>query len=252
MPASVVDIGTVGDIGYIGERPSLFDGFRAAGSHFLYEADVLASLHWAIVNSKPTSKSRSHISIGIRSQKPLSASDNHLLWIRDRRIAVYHNQTTSIPENSLDDTSTTKMFITEPFRLNDPSALRIMTRELGGRIYRAMMKPIEEMQPDQSLQELGVDSLALIELRNWVKRNLGGADLGNLDSLKSKTIEEISMVAIDAMKKKLLPTDSNHHEDLESITTDSRTIDATLKTRSGDAVTDQLAEGDMAELPTVA
>jgi hypothetical protein len=44
MASSVVDIGLVGDIGCIGEYPSVFEGFRAAGSHFVYEVDVLNSL----------------------------------------------------------------------------------------------------------------------------------------------------------------------------------------------------------------
>jgi hypothetical protein len=33
----MVDIGVVGDIGYIGEHPSVYESFRAAETHFVNE-----------------------------------------------------------------------------------------------------------------------------------------------------------------------------------------------------------------------
>jgi hypothetical protein len=141
----VVDIGVVGDIGYIGEHPSVYESFRAAETHFVNEngkaysllissfpslktrawgyltkihscivsisleakqfrdsqllqnfldfivlicmAEVLNSLHWAIVNSHSTLSAAGHISIGLRTQKALSDPNNHLPWARGRRMS---------------------------------------------------------------------------------------------------------------------------------------------------------------------
>jgi Phosphopantetheine attachment site len=110
--------------------------------------------------------------------------------------------------------------------LNDPSTLEIVTRELGIRLYSALLKPIEEMRFDQRLGELGVDSSALIEMRNWMKRSLGGAEVGTLDFVNAKTIEGIAREAVEAMKKKFLPKElAEDNGDEVKLTTRKSSLD---------------------------
>lgn len=47
--------------------------------------------------------------------------------------------------------------------LDSQEALDLITEEIGTRIYVALMKPVEESAFDQKLEDIGVDSLVLME-----------------------------------------------------------------------------------------
>lgn len=213
LPASVIDIGLVGDMGYIMEHAAVYERFRAAGSYFVGEQECITSFHWAMLNGLPrlpSDVSPGRISMGIRTLKPLSSPDNHLPWVRDRRMALYRNLTLDGVEPSEKNPSDTlKQFMAraklDPALLDKPEALELVTREIGVRLYTALMKPIEDISPDQTLEGLGVDSLVLMEMRNWTKRSFGGAEISTLDFLNAGSIRALGVVAIDAVREKLSP-----------------------------------------------
>jgi hypothetical protein len=206
LPCAVIDIGLVGDMGYIMENPAVYEKFRTAGSYFVGEKEVLASFQWAMHNSSPESKSLGRLSMGVRTLKPLSSPDNHLPWARDRRMAIYHNL--NVEEDFEDSVSgdELKSFITQiradPTVLNTPNALELITKEIGARLYSALLKPVEEINYSQRLQDLGVDSLTMIEMRNWSKRSLGGIEVSTLEFINAGTIKDLGILAINSLKKK--------------------------------------------------
>ena len=53
LPASVLDISAMADIGYVSNRPSVLAQLRSAGMQMLKEPDVLDALHLAILRSLP-------------------------------------------------------------------------------------------------------------------------------------------------------------------------------------------------------
>ena len=213
LPAAVIDIGLVGDMGYIMEHPTVYQQFQVAGSYFVGEKEVLASFQWAMYNSNPRpsgKESPGRLSMGVRSLKPLSSPANHLPWVRDRRMAIYRN--IDVAEGTIDAESsdTLKHFISRikanPSQLNDKASLDLVTKEIGIRIYSALLKPIEEMKISQKLEDLGVDSLVLMEIRNWSKRSFGGAEFSTLEFINAGTIEGLGVVYINALKKKYPPS----------------------------------------------
>jgi hypothetical protein len=213
LNASVVDIGLVGDMGYIMEHAAVYERFRAAGSYFVGEQECITSFQWAMLNGSPrlpSDVSHGRISMGIRTLKPLSSPDNHLPWVRDRRMALYRNLTLDGVEPSEENPNDTlKHFMArvklDPSLLDKPEALELVTREIGVRLYTALMKPIKEIPLDQTLEELGVDSLVMMEMRNWSKRSFGGAEISTLDFLNAGSIRALGVVAIDAVRVKLSP-----------------------------------------------
>lgn len=213
LSASVIDIGLVGDMGYIMEHAAVYERFRAAGSYFVGEQECITSFQWAMLNGSPrlpSDVSHGRISMGIRTLKPLSSPDNHLPWVRDRRMALYRNLSLDgIEEGEKNPSDTLKHFMArvklDPALLDKPEALELVTREIAVRLYTALMKPIEDISLDQTLEELGVDSLVLMEMRNWSKRSFGGAEISTLDFLNAGSLRALGVVAIGAVREKLSP-----------------------------------------------
>ncbi|KAJ2980610.1 hypothetical protein NUW58_g6899 [Xylaria curta] len=53
LPASVLDVGAVADVGFVAERPDLIQFFKTTSHYFLSEQDVLDSVQLAIMKSTP-------------------------------------------------------------------------------------------------------------------------------------------------------------------------------------------------------
>ena len=117
LPASVLDIGAMEDVGYLSQNISVLDKFHGTSYHMLHEQDLLDSLQLMIdrsnspqhsrlsasiaaaAHSSPTRtigyRNQSQLAIGIRSTLPLSAPGNHIQWKKDARMAVYVTSVTT-------------------------------------------------------------------------------------------------------------------------------------------------------------
>lgn len=115
LPASVLDVGAVSDIGFVARRPDLIGYFENLAQHFLTEQDVLDAFELAVRKGIPTPKpkpkpkpsppvpgaaardlddafvSEAQLTLAMRSTLPLSAPDNHTVWKRDPRFGHYRN-----------------------------------------------------------------------------------------------------------------------------------------------------------------
>ncbi|EHK97750.1 putative Phthiocerol synthesis polyketide synthase type I PpsC [Glarea lozoyensis 74030] len=162
LPASVVDIGVMGDIGYVSRNAAIQESLRGAGTYFLQEQDFLDSLNWAVAKSavKPSLPGQNQLLIGVRSSKSLSDPSNH--------------QLKSFMSSVETDSSI----------LNVPASLDLVTNEIG------------------TLAALGVDSLVTIEIRNWMKRSFGGLEFSTLEILNAGTIEALGLLTIEGLKRK--------------------------------------------------
>lgn len=220
LPAAVIDIGLVGDLGYVMEHPAVYEQFKAAGSYFVGEKDVLLSFQWAIHNSRPSSTNRAgmespgRISMGIRTLKPLSDPDNHLLWARDRRMAIYYNLDVAERVEASDEI---KQFIARmkanPSLLKGEEAFELIKRDIGVRIYSQLLKPVDEIDYTQKLEDIGVDSLMMIEIRNWSKRNFCGVEVSTLEMMNAGTIEGLGRAVLKGLRKKFLPAEEEEEEE---------------------------------------
>lgn len=106
LPASVLDVGAVSDIGFVARRPDLIGYFENLAQHFLTEQDVLDTFELAVRNGLPKPKpsrpdaardlddafiSEAQLTLAMRSVLPLSAPNNHTVWKRDPRFGHYRN-----------------------------------------------------------------------------------------------------------------------------------------------------------------
>ncbi|KAI1125318.1 acyl transferase domain-containing protein [Nemania abortiva] len=209
LPASVLDVGAVADVGFVAERPDLIQFFKTTSHYFLREQDVLDSFELAIRKSSPSLRepdgsfvSDSQVALAMRSTIPLSSPQNRNVWRRDARLSLYR---TLEAEASRDGSGTGEAAAAGD---NDEDAeirrllaaaeadMSIVTqddfvaklaRRIGVAFFNFMMKPIEELDINAPFASLGIDSLVAIEVRNWLRLRLA-IELSLLEIMRSESI----------------------------------------------------------------
>jgi acyl carrier protein len=118
----------------------------------------------------------------LRSTKPLSDPTNRVLWRRDRRAAIYHNEsgnnsltTSTVASNKLKEFLT--LCTVNPEVLRDKTSAPFLAQQIGLKLYDLVLKPVEDDDADidvsLSVQDLGLDSLVAIEMKTWWKHTFG-------------------------------------------------------------------------------
>lgn len=220
LPASVLNIGAMADVGYVSQNQSVQDYFRAAGMPFLSEGDLFEALHLAVKQQLPEDEigsgatspgftSTSQLALGIRATKLMDDPSNRVLWKHDRRVDIYRNIESSrieSGEGSGDEgegvlTTLMKEVRSNASVLDKPETLETLTHEIGINVYSFMLLPVEELDVSKSMMALGVDSLVVIEIRNWLSRTLE-VETSTLEILNGGTIEILGRIVVQRLKEK--------------------------------------------------
>lgn len=218
LRASVLDIGVVEDIGYVSEKPQILESLRAAGFHLLSERDLLESLHLMIVRSDSNDNSMSpptrttpfcssaQVTLGMRTELPLADPSNRCSWKRDPRMAAYRDsgsQTAAGNRAATDEVLLTFMsaVTADPARLRTPECIQFLVEQIGSRVLGFLMVPDKEIDPAATLNDVGLDSLVAIELRNWWRQNLG-SDISVLELLNAN-LQQLGSIAAERLLLKI-------------------------------------------------
>jgi acyl carrier protein len=205
LAASVIDLGVMEDVGFVAESVNLIDYFKFLSADMLTEKDVLDIVRLAIARSLPGEKTEkttnpSQFAPGVRSAMSLSDPNNRIIWKRDRRFAIARTiQSTSDTASATDDGL--KSFLSQ-IAGRGASALRdedaeYLAKEIGKTLFGFMMKNAVDMDLDQSLSTLGLDSLVSIELRNWCRQQIG-FEISVLEIMQS-TLSAIGKKAVESL-----------------------------------------------------
>ncbi|TDZ16051.1 Highly reducing polyketide synthase gloL [Colletotrichum orbiculare MAFF 240422] len=207
LPTSIVDLGVVGDVGYLLERDDLYDAFRNGGFFFLGEQDVLDSAAVAIAHS--AGGPYSSFCLGGLSEKPLSDPSNRVNWKRDVRFAQSHYfhrsklaAAAAAGEEEEGEGDGAETFVslarTDPAALRDGAGVAGLARFVGATLSRLMLRPVEDFPLTESLTAIGLDSIISIELVDWIHQqfhvgltSMGVTQCTSLMHLAEKIIEEL-------------------------------------------------------------
>jgi aryl carrier-like protein len=91
---------------------------------------------------------------------------------------------------------------TNPLLLDEPNTLDELTDLIGKHVYTLMLQSAEEIDKQQTLEGLGIDSLVTIEIRTWWKRSLG-FEVSTLEILNASTIKGLGELAINGMRNRV-------------------------------------------------
>lgn len=225
LPASVLDIGVMGGIGYASQNQAVIDHFKAKGAYFLNEQQLLDGIEYAIKISKPHKMARTKTSfpfdmyaneaqlgIGFRMNLPITSPNNQSTWKLDPRMALYRNlDVNDTRNNNTQSTGSTAGDEVKTFLLaaeRDPSMLQLassaeqVAKVVGITVLGFMMKPAEEFDVLSSPLSIGMDSLVATELRNWCRQRFA-VDISILEIMGSASFLNIGIHVIGVLFSKL-------------------------------------------------
>ncbi|KAF7513296.1 hypothetical protein GJ744_009717 [Endocarpon pusillum] len=215
LTASAIDIGAVGDVGYISQDQELMQKMTITGFKALKEQEVLDALTVAMApcdsgkNDLSGCRSRfvdcKRFVLGLESTIPLDSPANRTVWRTDRRMAVYHNGSGSVSNAAAQEVSL-KMLINNAKAdisiLKAEGASEYFAKEVGKKLLSLLLKPEEDLNTSLSLTDIGMDSLVGIELCNWWKQ-VFGFSVSVLEMLRLGTLEALGEHAVKGLLKEV-------------------------------------------------
>ncbi|EJP66434.1 polyketide synthase, putative [Beauveria bassiana ARSEF 2860] len=213
LPASVVNIGVIEDVGYVSENPDILDSLRSTSQHLMQESELLESIELMLRRSShrfsshqqlgPPYVDRSRIGVGMRSTLPIMSPNNRTIWRKDPRMLVYRNLEKAADAQTADDgdgdDQTLSNFLrgasTNVMVLKAPETALLLAGEIAKTLFGFLMKTsIDDACLDAPLATIGIDSLISIELRNWLRRKVG-VEFAVLEIFQAPNIRALGVVA---------------------------------------------------------
>ncbi|KAL9618288.1 MAG: hypothetical protein Q9160_006999 [Pyrenula sp. 1 TL-2023] len=222
LPASVIDIGAVDDVGFISRTPAAKDTMLAMSGRLITERDFLEALHLTIARSSapPIIKTNSftgtrgisyqnpaQITQALECRLPITDPQNNIIWKRDPRMAIYRNIESVATDNAA-ATGGMKSFLAaasaDPAQLDHPDAADFLAAQIRDRVATYLMRREDEEPLDRglTLATAGVDSLVAIELRNWWKQNLG-VEVSVLELMDGGSMHRLGEMAARRLRERL-------------------------------------------------
>ncbi|KAI9037690.1 type I polyketide synthase [Aspergillus affinis] len=207
LPASVIDLGVMEDIGFVSQHPTILENLRRAGARLIRENDFLGSLQLAIRASSeappaPPSLSSTYVNpaqfvVGLGQHPP----DARGLGLKTEVVSQGGEHAQDAPG---DDGDTLRRFVESAKR--DPSALddEAAVAEFFASHVAECLKTLlifsdnSNLDLNLGLAELGVDSLIAIELQTWWIQNFA-AHVTILELTTSDSIIELGKLARSRM-----------------------------------------------------
>lgn len=211
LPASVLDLGVLGEIGYLVRDQKLLNMMSANSVRLSEEKELLNALQFAICTSKtkqtPGELTSPVLAVGLGSTKPHSRANVTPPWPRDARFGAYyiHESREQIERHGVDDDGL-REFLAEIenncYILNEPESEVRITTELG-KLIAPHAANGKEMS-DEEVANIAIDSLMSIEIRNWLRRKLA-VEVTTAEISKAGTVRGLGKLTMEKLRAKYIP-----------------------------------------------
>lgn len=197
LPASVLDVAPINDVGYVSITAEAEKQIQGSGLILQSEKDFMDCLEMNVLagSSKgfpmgvPSQNSSgllrdpwvnfAHLTMGVKSKLHLDDPRCTTSWRRNPKMGFYHNikqEVTSVnaaSDNTLATVLAKAAGADGKTFLADTATSTTLANEIGRKISDLMLRPQDEVDIGQSLVEMGLDSLMAIELRRWFRSVMG-------------------------------------------------------------------------------
>ncbi|KAK4120609.1 ketoacyl-synt-domain-containing protein [Parathielavia appendiculata] len=203
LPGSVLNIGVIYGLGFLHrEKGDLYEGLEREGYPPISERDIHHMFVEAIAAGKPTPDQIYDITTGLRR---FAANDPKLAWQHDPRFSHF---TTRAEETEAGDVrgGEQKQSLKQ---LMDAAATKeqlveVLVEGFVDRLQSQLQLSEGSVTGEHTIVELGVDSLAAVEIRSWAWKSLG-QDVAVMKILGGATIlklcTEIAATILESRKK---------------------------------------------------
>ncbi|GAB0138685.1 t1pks [Epichloe bromicola] len=202
LVSSVIDVGLMGDVGFAAENRAILKKLGRIGMYILQETDLLDAIHLALLKSQPvndetenkTSRylTQGYVGIGLNTTTPMSAASTRVPWKRDPRMSIYHNMDSSSGdvsgEGSFKGGSLKVILAAES---SEEKKVEIIARALANTLGNFLIKDGSSFPLDKPLKLLAMDSLIAMEVRNWIRQNIG-AETSTFTVLQSSSFTHLA------------------------------------------------------------
>jgi acyl transferase domain-containing protein len=174
LPGSVLNIGVIYGLGFLHrEKDDLYEGLEREGYPPISERDIHHMFVEAIVAGKPTPDQIYDITTGLRRFSP---SDPKLPWHHDPRFSHFiHSGAETETDGAFTSGAAKKQSLKQ---LMDAAATKeelveVLVKGFVDRLVSQLQLEAGAVTGEHSIAELGVDSLAAVEIRSWAWKALG-------------------------------------------------------------------------------
>ncbi|KAE8361501.1 hypothetical protein BDV27DRAFT_147770 [Aspergillus caelatus] len=199
LPATTIDIAPVVDAGRLAED-NLGDAkifSKRFASDSISQKEVMALLGAAIYGDLPAGQSQC-----LTGLKLTSELIKFRFWAYDPRFESLLKEAELSLENDLDTHGGAKSLdsaVKEAQAQGEAQALDVVYTSLSQKIADILMNSVEDIHPTSSVATCGLDSLAAVEFRNWISRELH-AQLQILEIITSSNLEVLSRTVLSRRK----------------------------------------------------
>lgn len=188
LAASVIDIGVMGEVGFVSNNQNIMDLFQKSGLRILREQDLLDSMNLAMQRSKPAPVrsedgaygSPSQLLLGLVTTIPITAPANRVVWKQDARMSIYYNingtgaDAGAATSKSGSGQDSIEAFVasaaSNPDVLDEETTTPTIAKAIAKALANFLIKNEESIKVEYSPENVGVDSLVAMELRNWIRQ----------------------------------------------------------------------------------
>ena len=205
LPAAVLDIGVMSDVGYISKKPAVLDRLRGTGMHTLCEQELLDALQLAIRQSHPllqpnsleepttfthrTFTSKGQLAIGLRLANHLTEPKSQTPWKRDVRMMAYSNSQSIAPSsaNDLESQSTQRLrdFLSTvaatPSTLDEASSARFLAEAISKQLLSFIIHASPSSSAGADVDEGVGDDVAAVDLAHQSPASMGVDSLVSIE-----------------------------------------------------------------------
>ncbi|KAI1802697.1 ketoacyl-synt-domain-containing protein [Daldinia bambusicola] len=189
LAGSVLNIGVIYGLGFLQrEKEELYAGLEREGYPPISERDIHHMFIEAVLTGRPgQQKAPIDLTTGLRRFDP--SDPNPLHWHQDPRFGHYTRQDTE--DASAEAVGTRKSLKDTIAALAESDAIsQAILAAFTERLQTLLQLPEETINPDQSISELGVDSLAAVEIRGWIFKTIG-KDVSVIKLLGGTSIQKL-------------------------------------------------------------
>lgn len=188
LAACSVDLGVIQDVGYMAEHDELQDRYDHGVWHAINERLLRKIFGFSLMQqqSKPiNSISSSHMVTGIRVPQP---EDSPLL--NDARFAGLCLKGDGQQSKKLDGSKDVQAILVMLRSKAEPAAVLDVAVEVLNRYLMTSLRLSETLDAARPLSTYGIDSLAAVEFRNWLRVDFG-VELTTLEIVNAPSLNSI-------------------------------------------------------------